>query len=153
MLRGPPAGEASRLLAAHAPRRLRDRPADGPAPADLPGAGLRRRGRRPDPDRPLAPGYQQSHHLRLSAPVGRGRKDRPRRYGGIQQQGGRMSRRGTPAIPPGPRPLAGAAGPAGGPSPEGPANAQPNIDGFAVGGKGPAVAKPNRLEIDLEVSA
>src|SRR5262249_54978551 len=30
---------------------------------------------------------------------------------------------------------------------------QPNIDGFAVVGKGTAAAKPNRLEIELEVSA
>ena len=28
-----------------------------------------------------------------------------------------------------------------------------NIDGFAVAGKGTAAAKPNRLEIELEVSA
>src|SRR5271157_1132545 len=30
---------------------------------------------------------------------------------------------------------------------------QANIDGFAVVGKGTAAAKPNRMEIDLEVSA
>ncbi len=49
--------------------------------------------------------------------------------------------------------LAVAAAPARGQLAEGTANAQANIDGFAVIGKGTAVARPNRLEIDLEVSA
>jgi uncharacterized protein len=49
--------------------------------------------------------------------------------------------------------LAVAAYPARGQFPEGPVNAQANIDGFAVIGKGVAAARPNRLEIDLEVSA
>jgi uncharacterized protein YggE len=49
--------------------------------------------------------------------------------------------------------LAVAACPARGQFPEGPVNAQANIDGFAVIGKGVAAARPNRLEIDLEVSA
>jgi uncharacterized protein YggE len=49
--------------------------------------------------------------------------------------------------------LAIAACPARGQFPQGPVNAQENIDGFAVIGKGTAAAKPNRLEIDMEVSA
>jgi uncharacterized protein YggE len=49
--------------------------------------------------------------------------------------------------------LAVAACPARGQFPDGAANAQANIDGFAVIGKGTAVARPNRLEIELEVSA
>jgi uncharacterized protein YggE len=49
--------------------------------------------------------------------------------------------------------LAVAACPARGQFPESPASAQANIDGFAVIGKGFATARPNRLEIELEVSA
>jgi len=50
--------------------------------------------------------------------------------------------------------LAMSAGPAVGQLYEGPgAGTQANIDGFAVLGKGTAAAKPNRLEIELEVSA
>ena len=50
--------------------------------------------------------------------------------------------------------LAVAACPARGQFSEGPGpGPQANIDGFAVVGKGTAAAKPNRLEIDLEVSA
>ncbi|QEH34123.1 hypothetical protein OJF2_26570 [Aquisphaera giovannonii] len=49
--------------------------------------------------------------------------------------------------------LAASAAPARGQLADGAANAQANIDGFAVIGKGTAVARPNRLEIDLEVSA
>ena len=37
--------------------------------------------------------------------------------------------------------------------PGAPGGTQSNIDGFAVVGKGTAATKPNRLEIDLEVSA
>jgi uncharacterized protein YggE len=48
--------------------------------------------------------------------------------------------------------LAGAANPARGQVADG-SGAQANIDGFAVVGKGTAASKPNRLEIELEVSA
>ena len=87
-----PARAARRALAAHAPGHLRGRPADGTCPADLPGEGRRRGGRRPVPDRPLAAGDQQSYDLGLSAQVGRGRENRPRGRGGTQNEGGRMIR-------------------------------------------------------------
>jgi uncharacterized protein YggE len=48
--------------------------------------------------------------------------------------------------------LAGAASPARAQIP-GPGGATPNLEGFTVMGKGAAGARPNRLEIDLEVSA
>jgi uncharacterized protein len=49
--------------------------------------------------------------------------------------------------------LAIAARPVCGQGPMAPGGTQANIDGFAVVGKGTAAARPNRLEIDLEVSA
>ena len=49
--------------------------------------------------------------------------------------------------------LAIAACPVRGQGPMAPGGTQANIDGFAVVGKGTAAARPNRLEIELEVSA
>ena len=160
-------GPSGRPVATDVPRHLRDRPEIGPGPPDLPRQGPRRRGRRPAADRPMAPGRFQSHDLRLPAPVVRGPRRRPPRSRDPKGEGFEMMPTTMmPRVVEPARPaiaaialvlaLLGAAGPAQAQffDPTGGMMAPTsNIEGFTVSGKGHAEAKPNLVEIDMDVSA
>src|SRR5262249_47372659 len=96
-------------------------------------------------------------HFRLSAPRGPGRRLRPRRLGDHEREGSEMKKTATAALGFA-LACAGLIRPAQaqffpGQFYQGQFVPQGNIEGFTVTGMGYGSAKPNQMEIDLEVSA